>query len=206
MTADSFDHLMTQNRHSIRLKGYDYSFPGAYFVTICTYQHRCFFGNIMSGRMQLNEYGEIVQTNLTKIPSLFRNIELGEYIIMPNHIHGVSIIKESSKEEAGFARNKNELPSRIIQHKKVGNIVGAYKSLSANECLKIFSANNEYMGKLWQRNYWEHIIRNDTEYNDIILYIHYYRRFYLYLPKFLYSCLSYYLILMENQKVKIINQ
>jgi len=120
MTADSFDHLMTQNRHSIRLKGYDYSFPGAYFVMICTYQHRCFFGNIMSGRMQLNEYGEIVQTNLTKMPSLFRNIELGESIIMPNHIHGVLIIKESSKERQGLHAIKMNCHPGLSNIKKQG--------------------------------------------------------------------------------------
>ncbi len=81
------------HRHSIRLKGYDYSQPGEYFITICTYHYKWLFGKIMDGVMRLNEYGEIVLNEWKKSAHIRAEIELGEYAIMPNHSHAiVSII------------------------------------------------------------------------------------------------------------------
>ncbi len=80
------------NRRSIRLKGYDYSQAGFYFVTICCYQRQCLFGDIVDGVMQLNQYGEIVEKEWLRSPLIRQEIELDEYVVMPNHFHGIVII------------------------------------------------------------------------------------------------------------------
>jgi REP element-mobilizing transposase RayT len=82
----------TYHHHSIRLKGYDYASPGAYFITIVTYQRECLFGEIENGEMKLSDYGKIVNECWQSIPDHFPNAELGAYTVMPNHIHGVIII------------------------------------------------------------------------------------------------------------------
>ena len=81
-----------RNRKSIRLKGYDYSQAGFYFVTICCYQRQCLFGEIVDGVMQLNQYGEIVKKEWTRSPLIRQEIKLDKYVVMPNHFHGIVII------------------------------------------------------------------------------------------------------------------
>ncbi len=174
------------NRRRIRLKGYNYSQAGLYFITICCQDRICRFGHIDNSEMTLNEYGKIANNGWSKLPERFPNVELDVFQIMPNHIHGIIILNEMPVG-AGFtpvqiinntpAQNKtdnattdfNRATARVAP--TVSDIVGAYKSLVANECLKIFKMNNETMGKLWQRNYWEHIIRNEQSYRNISEYI-----------------------------------
>ena len=85
------------HRRSIRLKGYDYTSAGAYFVTIVTYQRECLFGEIVDGKMVLNDYGRVADEYWREIPEHFDNVELGAFIIMPNHIHGIIIITDVAK-------------------------------------------------------------------------------------------------------------
>ena len=89
-----------KNRHcrkSIRLKDYDYSQPGEYFVTICTHSHECILGKIIQGEMQLNIVGKIAEKCWREIPKHFQNVELDEYVIMPNHIRGIIILHDLGK-------------------------------------------------------------------------------------------------------------
>jgi putative transposase len=88
MKYDSFKH----HRQSIRLKGYDYSANGVYFITICAYQRNCLFGAIANGVMHHNEYGQIVDEEWLKSAEIRQEIGLGEWVVMPNHIHGIVII------------------------------------------------------------------------------------------------------------------
>lgn len=85
------------HRRSIRLQGYDYSQAGAYFVTIVAWQRECLFGEIVGGEMKLNRYGEIIQKWWNEIPVHFPNVEIGAFIIMPNHVHGILIITEDRR-------------------------------------------------------------------------------------------------------------
>ena len=80
------------HRRSIRLKRYDYSQAGAYYVTIVTQGRECLFGEIIDGEMHLNKYGEIIRKWWNEIPIHFPNVELGAFIIMPNHVHGIIFI------------------------------------------------------------------------------------------------------------------
>ncbi|NUQ22746.1 MAG: transposase [Saprospiraceae bacterium] len=194
------------HRVSTRLKGYDYSRPGAYFVTACTYKRKCIFGEIKQGQMVLNEFGLIAQDQWFKLPERFPHIELGEFIVMPNHIHGIIIIHPSPPSpvgarftlapETGFtpAPDPGRATARVAPTvarvaptvarvaptttvaptataAKIGEIIGAYKSLVSNEILKIFKSKNQRMGKIWQRNYHDRIIRDKASMNRVGNYI-----------------------------------
>jgi REP element-mobilizing transposase RayT len=170
------------HRRSIRLKGYDYSQAGLYFITICCQDRICRFGHIENSEMVLNELGMVACNEWAKLPERFPNFELDVFQIMPNHIHGIIILNEMPVG-AGFTPAQNDMyigatdigatdigaTARVAP--TVSDIVGAYKSLVANECLKLFKINNETMGKLWQRNYHEHIIRDEQSYLKISEYI-----------------------------------
>jgi len=148
------------HRRSIRLKGYDYSASGLYFITICIKDRKCLFGNISNSKMILNDFGIVAHNHWQKLSERFINITLDVFQIMPNHMHGILIINPPVR--AGLA------PAPTV-----GTIVGAYKSLVANQCLDIFKQKklDVMMGKLWQRGYYEHIIRDERAYLRIAEYI-----------------------------------
>ncbi len=81
-------------RHSIRLKGYDYAQAGAYFVTVCTYQRECLFGEVMDGELRLNAMGGIVRAGWQALPHHYQNVELDQFITMPNHVHGIIVLTD----------------------------------------------------------------------------------------------------------------
>jgi REP element-mobilizing transposase RayT len=171
-------HPAVHHRRSIRLAGYDYSQEGAYFVTICTYQRVCLFGQIVDGKMRLNEFGQIALEQWRRLPERFESIEMNAFVVMPNHIHGIMVITDPDPVGAGLtpapeiiAQPHSGQPQGLPLRVTLGNIVGGYKSLVANECLKIYKTKNETMGKLWQRNYYEHIIRDEKSYEAISAYI-----------------------------------
>lgn len=150
------------HRRSIRLKGYDYSQEGAYFITICTHDRECLFGEIVNGEMRLNPFGEIVRDEWLKTPTIRPNIELAEWVIMPNHIHGIVIITVRRGELQFAPTGKFQSPSQTI-----GAIVRGFKGAATKRI------NNIRMNSVpvWQRNYWEHIIRNEESYHRIAEYI-----------------------------------
>jgi REP element-mobilizing transposase RayT len=227
---------LIHHRRSIRLKGYDYSQAGLYFITICCQDRRCLFGEIIDGKMILNEYGQIAYDEWVKTPEIRKNVELGEFIIMPNHIHGIirlfrrgeshspEIINEShsplingsqstgeshspqrspeiingiqSTDESHSPQRSPEIINGIqstgeshsplrspeiingIQStgeshspprspsQTIGAIVRGYKS----SVTKQLNALN-FGCSVWQRNYYEHIIRDEQSYKRISEYI-----------------------------------
>jgi len=148
---------MNKNRHSIRLKKYDYSQSGYYFVTICTENRLCIFGDIVVGatrgspaHMKLNEMGKIIENVWESLPN-HHSVELDVFQIMPNHVHFIIQIVDS-----GGSR-----PAPTI-----GTIVGLFKS----ECTKQIRIGSPKI-HVWQRNYYEHIIRTENDLNKIRMYI-----------------------------------
>ncbi|MCL2682711.1 MAG: hypothetical protein FWE63_04395 [Bacteroidales bacterium] len=157
------------HRRSIRLKGYDYSQAGLYFVTICVRDREHLFGEIINGEMVLNEYGKIVNAEWQYLKTKYPHIELHGYVIMPNHFHGIIQISETSVG-AGFARpickHLSQFPlgrADPAPTATIGNIIGYFKYQTTKKInLSI---------KIWQRNYYEHIIRNNRSYKYIANYI-----------------------------------
>jgi REP element-mobilizing transposase RayT len=94
------------NRRSLRLKGYDYSSSGAYFLTICTHQRQCLFGEIVDREMQLNQFGNIASKFWQEIPAHFSKIELDGFVVMPNHIHGILVMNNDEKNAIDLGRGK----------------------------------------------------------------------------------------------------
>ncbi len=150
------------NRKSIRLKGYDYSKEGLYFITLCTQNREYLFGKIQNKIMLLNHAGKIVENEFINLLKRFAHIQLHEYVIMPNHFHCIIEILEN-----------NNIKEELNNKKTVGDIVGAFKSIVTVKY--IYGVKNynwkPFNKKLWQRNYWEHIIRNEKSYNKILDYI-----------------------------------
>lgn len=173
MNPPKYDPEM-HHRRSIRLQGYDYSQAGAYYITICTQKRACLFGQIVDGEMVLNEYGEIVKTEWLKTSKIRRNITLDEFVIMPNHLHGIIIITEKN-EMANIVgaihriapTNEIQQPPRL-QSGSMGAIIGQYKSIITKRINQIRDTPGF---SVWQRNYYEHIIRNENELNRIRKYI-----------------------------------
>jgi putative transposase len=162
--------LTLPNRKRLRLAGFDYSQPGHYFITICCQDMEHRFGHVIDGHMHLNVFGQIAHDEWQKLPERFPHIALGAFQIMPNHMHGIiTINKLSGAGAAARAAARTAPQGRAILAVArpaiaLPAIIGAYKSLTANGCLKIYKSQNQMMGKLWQRSYWERIIRNKRHY------------------------------------------
>ncbi len=148
------------HRQSIRLKGYDYSNDGAYFVTICVANRECLFGCICEGKMQLNKIGEIVHSWWNLMNQKYMNIELDDFIIMPNHLHGIIMINNQ-------IGSRGEVTSPL-QPVSLGKIIAYFKYQSTKHINSIRKTPGQ---KIWQRNYYERIIRNENEYYHIQKYI-----------------------------------
>jgi len=158
------------HRRSIRLKGYDYTQPGAYFVTICTYQRQVLFGEIINGEMVLNTCGEIVSEEWFKTTQIRANIQLhdDEFVIMPNHLHGIIWIVETEAGATGPVAPTRNGQFNGPKPGSIGAIIGQIKSVAAK---RINQTLNSPGAPVWQRNYFEHIVRNDDELNAIRQYI-----------------------------------
>lgn len=159
-------------RKSIRLPNYDYSQGGCYFITICTKDKICYFGDISKGEIKLSEIGEIAYENWENTPAHYPNVNLDEFIVMPNHIHGLlwlmndeTSVGAQNLEPVQKVKNKKHGFQKIIP-KSVGSIIRAYKASVTQWC-----NNNSFAQFKWQRNYHERIIRNERELKAVREYI-----------------------------------
>lgn len=146
-------------RKPIRLKEYGYSTAGYYYATICAYNQKELFGHIENNRMILNKIGKIIKTTWMEIPNHFPNIELDEFIIMPNHIHGILVIDNNKRE----GRRPSPTYSYLLS-----DIIRGFKTFSANSINKTILLSNKFK---WQRFFHDHIIRTDESLNNTREYI-----------------------------------
>jgi REP element-mobilizing transposase RayT len=150
------------HRRSIRLREYDYSSPGAYFVTVVAYQRQYLFGEVVNEEMRLNQYGKFVAFSWEWLPKRYPYVYLDPYIVMPNHFHAILHILDMNSDCRGGSRLA---PTKI---KPLGQLIGAFKTISA----KNINVSRGTPGQpVWQWNYYEHIIRNQLELEDIAGYI-----------------------------------
>jgi REP element-mobilizing transposase RayT len=140
-------------RNSLRLKGYDYTQPGAYFVTICTHNRECFLGEIVGGIVHLNQYGKIVAETWQWLEQRYPYIELDAWVVMPNHLHGIIVITDRFAD---------------LKRKSLGRLVGAFKTVSAREINQLRQMSG---CPVWQRDFYDRINRNERSLERIRQYI-----------------------------------
>ena len=217
------------HRKSIRLKGYDYAQAGLYFVTICTQNRECLFGDIIDGELKLNDAGKMIEKWYYELENKFPDIKCGTHIVMPNHFHciihnvgadlrvcpndnadlrvcpntneqsstilGEQSLKNNDREQSLKNNDREQslendiigqshriAPTILGEHNPIlGEHIGSplhrvvqwFKTMTTNEYIRNVKNNNwqRFDGKLWQRNYWEHIIRNGKSHQNISEYI-----------------------------------
>jgi REP element-mobilizing transposase RayT len=149
-----------KQRKTQRLKDYDYTKDNEYFVTVCTKDHQSLFGEIVKGNMLLNVLGESVKAAWIDLPNHYQNVVLDEYVVMPNHFHGILIIDNS--------RLRADLSSAPTERRNgLSEFIRSFKSFSMR---KINTINDSHVS-VWQRGYYERIIRNQNELKRIREYI-----------------------------------
>ena len=156
------------HRRSIRLKGYDYSQPGAYYVTIVTWHREFLFGEVVNGEMVLNKFGLVAKQEWEKLKRRFPNIELGAFIIMPNHMHGIIIIisGRGTAENLKYldGESSRRAPTQEAFQKPIkGSIPTIIRSYKSAVAYRINLMRRTQGIPVWQRNYWEHIIRDQQD-------------------------------------------
>ncbi|MCU0607959.1 MAG: transposase [Candidatus Edwardsbacteria bacterium] len=161
---------MHRERRTVRLPGYDYASQGAYFVTVCTRDRECALGKIASGILSLSRFGEIARSCWEGLPRHYSGIELGAFIVMPNHVHGIIVITGDitvKRNNDTVGAGLKPAPTVVKRH-ALPEIIRAFKTFSARG---INLARDTPGRPFWQRNYYEHVIRNGEEYDRIRQYI-----------------------------------
>jgi REP element-mobilizing transposase RayT len=158
------------HRRSIRLPGYDYSQDGWYFITICAQNQKCMFGRFTNGQIKLCEYGYIVDKCWKWLAQQYDYVYLDQYVVMPNHLHGIIIIRRGDSRITPKQTTLTQIVPTINTQKckPLSRLIGAFKTISTR---RINNIRKTPASKLWQRNYYEHIIRNEEELNRIRQYI-----------------------------------
>lgn len=164
------------HRRSIRLQGYDYTRAGGYFVTIVAYHRVHLFGEIVKGKMIVNKFGRVVMQQWNKLPYRFHNIELGAFVVMPNHVHGIIVINDAGRGTAEDFNDPNEETPRRAPTEHFGKpipgsiptIVRSFKS-AVSYRINLMRGTREI--PVWQRNYHERILRDHHEWDRIHRYI-----------------------------------
>ena len=149
---------------SIRLKDFNYASNGAYYVTICTKDRKHYFGEIVNGEMKLSGIGVITKQCWSEIPQHFNNVRLDEFVIMPNHVHGIIIIDTNNNDITNHCRRDVACNVSTIMYnispksKSLSTTIRSFKSAVSNRCNK-----NGYHHFTWQPRFYEHVVRNEKE-------------------------------------------
>jgi putative transposase len=173
-------------RKTTRLKAYDYSSAGAYFVTLCTEGRVNLFGRIVNGEMAVNRQGKIVIEEWMKSVQIRPTLQIDEFVVMPNHFHGIVIITEERAHCCAPLRDKGERETRVVSvallqdsyernawqrdKRSLSSFVAAFKAAT---CRRINEMRQTPREKVWQRGFYEHIIHNENDLNDTRRYIIY---------------------------------
>ncbi len=159
------------HRRSVRLKDYDYSWAGWYYVTICTDCRACLFGEIVNDVMVLNGIGKIVEEEWLKTPTIRAEIEIDQYVIMPNHMHAIVIINETvnqSESKPVWTHGRASLPALTRSPRSLSSLVAGFKSAVT----KRINIERKTPGvPIWQGRFYDHVIRNEADLHRIRRYI-----------------------------------
>ena len=180
MMSKPVHNRQTQRPRTLRLRGYDYCAPGAYFITICTAKQKFTLGRIVKGEMRLNQFGRVVKNEWLRTATIRPELKLDAFIVMPNHFHAIVAIE--APEVGAHRRAPLHLPAAAqticvgahggapLQRppRSLGSLIAGFKS-AVTICINRIRRTPR--ASLWQRNYYEHIIRNDDELNKIRWYV-----------------------------------
>jgi REP-associated tyrosine transposase len=150
------------HRRSIRLRTYDYSQPGAYFVTVCVCERECLLGEVLNDSVILSAAGRVVAECWQWVAQRYAHIELDEWVVMPNHLHGIIVISDRP------IPHTHQSSGTTLQRKSLGSLIGAFKTVSTQ---RVNVMRNCAGQRLWQRDFYEHIIRDESELDRIRQYI-----------------------------------
>ena len=162
------ESVTARKRRSVRLRGFDYSELGNYFITICTAGKKHILGAIQDRRMILSPAGKAVRAAWFDLPGRYPSIELREFVVMPNHVHAIVSLTQPIRRALRGAASSAPTNGKPVPCPTLGEIVRAFKSLSAIEVNHVLDHSGQ---AVWQRSYYEHIIRHAKEYDQIRRYI-----------------------------------
>jgi len=192
LRSQSIHDRTLHRRRSIRLRGYDYTKPGAYYVTMVAHQRHCRFGVVVDDQVVLNAAGRMVEAHWLDLPRRFPGVVLDEYVVMPNHLHGIIVIERDegfAQVEAyggiGPARRvgratrpapadwEDGAGTRPAPTVALGDVVGGFKSITTHDYIRGVRADGwpPFKKRLWHRNYHEHIIRDQDDLDRVRSYI-----------------------------------
>ena len=174
-----------RGRRSVRLKGYDYATAGAYFVTVVTQERLCLFGDVTDGKVRLSVAGRLVRRVWESLPDRFAGLALDAFVVMPNHVHGVVVmdrpagaplVGDRSGRGAADPGDRPGATTRVAPTPDgyaLSDVVHAYKSSTTAHYARRVTADGwpPFPGRLWQRNYYEHVVRGDDDLDRIRTYI-----------------------------------
>jgi putative transposase len=162
-------HDPTHHRRSIRLPSYDYTRAGAYFVTICTQDRECVFGEVVQGQMMANTAGQMIESVWRQLPQHCPCVEADAFVVMPNHVHGIIILVGAGPR----ACPDSGQPRGVAPTISLPDVVHRFKSLTTARYRRGVHNNGwpPFPGRLWQRNYYEHVIRNEEDLSRVRQYI-----------------------------------
>ena len=162
-------------RRSIRLRGYDYTQVGAYFVTVALRGRLALFGEVVDAEVRLNDAGEMAREVWQTMPQRFPFVEIDTFVVMPDHVHGIVVIRDDgTRAPMKDAPTPDSLVTGATQAARaLGDVIGAYKSLTAAAYIRGVHTSQwpPFYGRLWQRNFYERIIRDEYEMNELRAYI-----------------------------------
>jgi putative transposase len=166
------DASAKHRRRSLRLKGYDYAQAGAYFITMCTQDRACLFGKVVDGTMCLNDAGQLVAILWSDMPVHFPGIDSDVFVVMPNHLHGIIVLSDNTAVVgAPLVGAQESAATRAAP--TIGKIVGTFKSLFTVQYVEGVKKGRwpEFNRRVWQRNFYEHVIRDESELAQVRRYI-----------------------------------
>lgn len=157
-------------RRSLRLDGYDYAQAGAYSITLCTQGRACMFGQVVDGAMRLNDAGELAARLWRDLPARFSGLDVDAFVVMPNHLHGILVLSDVGAPLVG-ALAKDRAATRAAP--TIGRIVGGFKSSFTVAYIRSVRRGRlpAFHRRVWQRNYYEHIIRDEPDLARVRRYI-----------------------------------
>jgi putative transposase len=160
------DDLPWHQRRPARLRGYDYTQPGWYFVTICVQDRACVLGSVCNGKMDLNDAGRMIEATWAEMPLHYPRVRLDQAIVMPNHLHGVIVLEDAAA--TGDGRPQGAAPTLSLP-----DIVDRFKTLTTRLYIDAVRRHGwqPFAGRLWQRSYYDHVIRDEHALSQIRDYI-----------------------------------